>query len=224
MRKTILLILIFSSLSVFSQEKELKQVSLDKFLTEIQFSSDNPDAMEMVWWIPSEFWEVSFSQDNTVSDEDIKALKDVLNGYELFAVVKGKIGYFGGITYEPLEEILKQLKITYKENELMPVKREKIPSDLLNFLSAMQPMMANMFGTMGENMHFIIMQDDLTKTVLPINPTGNDTLKIVLDDFTKEVNLPLSSLLKERECPVDNELHSGKWQFCPYHGKKLVAQ
>ncbi|PVW14188.1 hypothetical protein [Marixanthomonas spongiae] len=224
MRKLLIILLLVSSVSVYSQEKDLTNVSIDGLLGETQFSNDHPDAMELVWWIPTEFWEISFLQDGSSSEADIQALKALFEGYELFAIVKGKIGYFGGITYEPLEAILKELKVRYKNTDLKPVQKEEIPSDLLNFLSAMQPMMANLFGTMGENMHFVLMQDSSSKTVLPIKATGNDNLTITLADFTKEVDLPLSKLLKEKVCPVDNAMHSGKWHFCPFHGKELIAQ
>ena len=224
MKNTFLLVLIFFSIVVFSQEKDLKKVSIDALLTETQFSNDHPDAMELIWWIPTEFWEISFLQDNSSSQEDINALKAMFDGYELFAVVKGKIGYFGGITYEPLEVILNELEVTYKNKTLEQVKKDKIPSDLLNFLSAMQPMMANMFGSMGENMHFVLMQDNPAKSVLPINAIGEDNLTIKLAEFTQEVDLPLSKLLKEKVCPIDKELHSGKWQYCPFHGNELTAQ
>ena len=55
-----------------------------------------------------------------------------------------------------------------------------------------------------------------------INLTSDNDFKITIDGFGKELNLPLSSLLKEKKCPVENELHSGKWDYCPYQGKKLV--
>ncbi|ARV10040.1 hypothetical protein BTO05_10480 [Winogradskyella sp. PC-19] len=54
--------------SVNSQEKDFEKVSIDKLISETQFSSDNMDYIEFVWWVPTEYWEVVFSQDPTTTD------------------------------------------------------------------------------------------------------------------------------------------------------------
>ncbi|MCH9660463.1 MAG: hypothetical protein K0U54_06085 [Bacteroidetes bacterium] len=223
-KRTLIGALLLVCLTLTAQKKDIKQVSIDALLTETQFSSDAPDDLEMVWWLPQVFWEVSFAQDETTTAADIQALKDMFADYELFAVVKGKIGYFGGITYTPLEEIQEILKITYNGQELAMTDMKDIPSDLINFLTIVQPMMSNMLGPMGENMHFIFMENNPTQAVLPINPIGNSPLEIELGTFKTGPDLPLGSLLEEKLCPKDQKMLSGKWTYCPFHGTELKAK
>ncbi|RDK88857.1 hypothetical protein [Marinirhabdus gelatinilytica] len=218
-------IVFFSALGIAQgQFKEPENVSIDELMLDIQYTKEDPDELVMIWWIPLEFWEVSNAQDPTTSPEDFKALKAILEGYEIVAVVKGTIGYFGGINYEPKEDILKQIKVEYKGEELQQVPQKKITGDLGNFFAMMQPMMVNMFGPMGENMHFVFLENNITSKVLPIDSRKENDVTFTLGDFTKKVDLPLNSLLLEKKCPRDKQLHSGKWSYCPFHGTKLVSQ
>ncbi|MAP53809.1 hypothetical protein [Altibacter sp.] len=223
--KSLFVSLFLISLStLIAQQKAYENVSLDALMVETQFSSEDPDAMDMIWWIPFDFWAASFSQDPSVSAADIEVIEELFEGYELFAVIKGKIGYFGGVTYEPLPEIIEQFKVFYKDQPLLIKDPKEIEPDLMNFVAMIQPMMANMFGDMGKNMHFIFMRNNNVTPVLPIDPLSKDTLRIELGSFHREVDLPLSSLLKEKMCPVDKQRLSGKWSYCPFHGRELAGQ
>ena len=224
MRNFILLVVCLVFLKGYAQTKELKDISLDALITETQFSSDTPDAIEMIWWLPRSFWKVSFAQDPNASEADIQAIEDLLGDNELFAVINGKIGYFGGITYTPLNEILDEIRFFYKDEQLVIEETESISPDLTNFLSMMKPMMAKMLGPMGENLHFIVVKNNRTSNVLPIDANEAGILKVEMNEFSREVDLPLGSLLMEKKCPEDDKLLSGKWTYCPFHGKKLVSQ
>ncbi|MAM29794.1 MAG: hypothetical protein CMC13_12290 [Flavobacteriaceae bacterium] len=221
---TLLLFFLSSLSAVFGQFKEAKDVSMEELMLETQFTTENPDKMSMIWWIPFEFWEVSNAQDPTASFDEIAALKTMLEGYEVLAVVEGDIGYFGGITYDTKENVLNSTQIEYKGEMLLQVSEKKINSDLANFFSMMKPMVVNMFGPMGENMHFVFFENNNKSTVLPIDPKSSETVTFTLGTYVKEVTLPLNSMLLEKKCPIDKSLHSGKWSYCPFHGEKLIAQ
>lgn len=203
------------------QNKELQNVVLDDLMAETQFSSDHPDKLEMIWYMPSSFWEISMLQDPSMTAKDAEDMAELTKGYELVAVVQGSIGTFGGITYTPLEKIRKDIKVTYAGEILQLLEATEYSPDLTSFLSMMKPMLVNMFGPMGENMHFMVFNSS-HENLLPINLTSDKDFKIAIDGYSKELDLPLSSLLLEKKCPVTQELHSGKWEYCPYHGKKLV--
>lgn len=205
----------------YGQEKDPGDVSLDALLTETQFSSDDQDLLELVWWFPAAFWEVTFAQDPSTSKEEAQEIIDLFRGYELFAVIKGKIGIFGGVTYNSLDDVRDIFSVSYKGQELTLVDNKDISADLSNFLSIVRPMMSNMLGPMGENLHFLFVEHPVENTVLPIDPISNSDLKIELGAFKPNVTLPLSSLLLEKQCPVDKKWHSGKWTYCPFHGNKL---
>ncbi|MBB6681654.1 hypothetical protein H4O20_09385 [Aequorivita sp. 609] len=215
-------ILIFFGIQAFAQKKPFENVSLDAFLTETQYFSDNPKMLEFVWWLPREFWGVSYAQDSTVSEEDYKELLKMFQNFELFAVTQGEIGHFGGVTYYSREDVIDNLTIHYRGENLMVASEEEISSDFSNFIMIMQPMIANMLGQMGSNIHFILFKSIRGNEVLPINPLDSKNLEITLSEFNKTIELPLSSLLLEKRCPNDDKLYSGKWNYCPIHGENLI--
>ena len=106
----------------------------------------------------------------------------------------------------------------------MTVPEDEISADFTNFLMIIQPMIGNMLGQMGNNIHFVLFKSIRGNEVLPINPLKEDVLSIKLGSFENKIELPLSSLLMEKKCPEDQLLYSGKWNFCPLHGKKLMSQ
>lgn len=222
MKKAFTFIFLLTALStLLGQSKTPQEVGFDALLTETQFSSDSADTLEMVWWLPAAFWEVSFAQDNTTTEEDIAMVQQLLDGYEMFAVVQGDLGYFGGVTYKPLEEIKKSFSVTFRGSEIPFAAESSVPADLVNFVSIIKPMMKNMLGPLGENVHVVLLE---VGEQYVIDPLGDEPFSVKLGNLDVNVDLPLSSLLVEKKCPVDQKLLSGKWSYCPIHGEKLVQQ
>lgn len=116
MKNILIALFVLCGIPGFSQEKDIKDVSIDGMLNETQFSSDNPKMMEFVWWLPREFWEASYAQDPTSSEADYEELNKMFQDFELFGIIQGEIGHFGGITYYTKDTILKNLNIQYKED------------------------------------------------------------------------------------------------------------
>lgn len=222
MKHIIALIGIFCFVFSTAQHKRFEDVSLDELLSETQYGSDTPDAVDLIWWIPTEYWSVVFSQDPTTSANDTKQIVNLVEDYVFVMVLKGKVGAFGGITYEDESLIKKQIKINYKGTDLKLLDTEDLNADTINFISMMKPMMKNMMGAMGENMQFYVFESpDRKKAIIPIDPYGSESLTFELANFKKEVSLPLASLLEEKVCPETKKEHNGKWTFCPYHGVTL---
>jgi len=225
MTKSALLILsLFFSVITFSQNKPFEKVSIDDFITETQFGSDSPDDIEIIWWVPTEYWSVVFAQDPSASEAEKEGITNMLKDYVVVLTIKGKVGIFGGITYSNLEDIKPVSTVTYKGEKLAMVDGKKVGPDMLNFISMIKPMMSNMMGPMGENMHLFLYENPSNKSLLPIDPYSKESLNFTLGDFQKEVDLPLSSLLEEKICPDDKKELNGKWNFCPIHGIKLISK
>lgn len=209
---------------VFSQAKPIEKVSFDHFNTETQFSSDDLDYMEMIWWLPTEFWKIIYANDPTISQEEIDEVVSVVDNYLIAIVIKGKIGAFGGVKYESFEDLKSHIQVRYRSELLSIVEKSTMDSDLQNLLSIMKPIMANMLGNMGQNLHFFVFDNPKGKNLLPVNALSNDALNFSMDGYTVDVDLPLSSLLLEKVCPQDLAELNGKWNYCPIHGKKLTNQ
>lgn len=223
-KKTILLALIALPCFGFSQNKSFSEVNVDDFITETQYSSDSADDLEIIWWIPTEYWNVVFAQDPMASAAELDAITDMLKEFVVVIIIKGKMGVFGGITYDTKDNVRASTKINFKGEDLLMIDEDKISPDMVNFIGMIKPMMENMIGPMGENMQVLLFENPKNKSLLPINPYSKDELNFSLGSFEKKVQLPLSCLLKDKICPDDNEALNGKWIFCPMHGTKLIDQ
>ena len=222
MRKNIIFIcaVAFSTLA-FSQKKPFDKVSIDAFISETQFGSDSQNDVDLIWWIPTEYWNAIFAQDPSTSQSEKDIIISMLKDLAVVIVIKGKVGVFGGITYDTKENIKAITSISYKGEKLKMASEDEIDPDVLNFMSIIKPMMKNMLGSMGENMQMFIFENPKDKAVLPIDPYSDNELKFTLGTLERNVSLPLSCLLEEKICTEDNSEWNGKWNFCPIHGTKL---
>jgi hypothetical protein len=197
-------------------------VNLNNLLEETQRVSENPDYLTIVWWIPVEFWSATLAQDPTTTQSDADDISNTLGPYTLFAVVDGRIGNFGGVTYFS-EDYLRE-NITIKDirgNIYRPLQKADVSPDAVSLLSIIKPGLEKTLGATGENMHFMVFPgtDSDGETVADPMQEGIMTVAVGSDAF--KFRLPLGSLLPRKICPVDGEEMSGAWKYCPWHGDKL---
>jgi hypothetical protein len=184
--------------------------------------SEIADEMTFVWWIPEEFWQVSFSQDPTVTEAQTQEFIRVLRPYTVIVVVDGKVGAFGGVTYKPEADIRANIQIKdSQETRYQPLSEDKIDADTKSFLSMMKPVLVNMLGPMGQNMHFVIFpaKDEKGQKIVDANKEGAFSVK--LGERVFRWRLPLGSLLPPRICPTCGENLNGAYKFCPWDGAEL---
>jgi len=225
MKNSILAFLLFLVVgNLYAQQKrDLKAVDLDAMLDETQFASDNEDYVDLIWWIPIEYWKAVFAQDPSIPKDQAEEMTSLLENYDIVAAVRGKIGYYGGVTFQDEASIRKGLIFEYDGVRYKPMDKKNVAADLKNFIDVMRPMFSNMMGNMGENLYFVVYQDDVSKRAI-IDPYKDKKLKLTLSDFSDTLQFPLSSLLQSKKCPKDGALFNGKWLYCPHHGTALKAQ
>jgi hypothetical protein len=197
-------------------------VNLNNLLEETQQVSEDPDYLTIVWWIPVEFWTATFAQDPTVTQSDADDVSSTLGPYTLIAVVDGRIGSFGGVTYFS-EDYLRE-NITIKDirgNIYRPLPKEDISPDAINLLSIMKPGLENTLGPTGKNMHFMVFSGTDANGAAVVDPLQEGVMTVAVGENTFNFRLPLGSLLPPKVCPVDGEEMNGAWKYCPWHGVEL---
>ena len=201
------------------------EVNIDQLITETQLSNGDPDDMNLVWWIPIEFWKAVFESEPSMTQDQINETIEVLKPYSMFAIVLGKIGPFGGVTYTKVGEIKQNLVlIDRNQKEYKPIEFEELNSDTQILVSSFKPILEHMLGEMGENVHFFVFPDyDKTSTRIS-NPKIDGEVAIRALDIEYVWKTPLGSLLAPKKCPVDGKILNGAWMFCPWHGVKLLAK
>ncbi|WP_340200799.1 hypothetical protein [Ascidiimonas sp. W6] len=228
LKKILLCSFAFIAITIQAQTltKRNPDAKLADLIDETQSEANEGDAIGIVWWIPTEFWELSFRDDSSMSDSEAQAMIDIIKEYTLVAVVKGKLGVFGGVTYESQQALENDIFITSIDGDIRkPLKESQVSPDLTNLLSMLKPVFSNMMGNFGENFHFFVFDSKNSSNKYMFHPLSEDDFTINLgkeDVFTYD--LPLSSLIMPKICLEDNKQLNGKWNYCPIHGTTLKEQ
>lgn len=219
--KILIPLLIFLVVSTKLSGQDFK-VNINKLTEETQQLSESPDTMRLVWWIPTEFWQTIFEQDNAITRLEADEMLNNFEKYTMVAVIDGDIKDDGTITYKTEETTFKNLTVIGNDKvEYTPLYYDEIDEATSNLISIMKPMLGNMLGALGQNMHFYLFQKRDNPLDKIVNPINKESFTVKLDSDNFNWSLPLGSLLKPKKCPEDNKLHNGAWNYCPYHGKKL---
>ncbi len=199
------------------------KININKLTEETQQLSESPDKMRLVWWIPTDFWEAVFSQDATIPKQDAAAMLAQFEKYTMIATIDGDIDADGNIQYVSEAAIFNTLRVVDNtQQEFSPLTEDQIDLDTKRLITIMKPVLANMLGKLGENMHFFLFQridDPLHKIV---NPKNEEKFAVKLREEKFEWQLPLGSLLRPKRCPIDQQVLDGSWTYCPHHGKRLT--
>jgi len=205
--------------TVIAQEN---MVDTDALTDELMKWSQEVDEMTLVWWIPEEYWEAIFAQDPDSTVDQAEEFMKVFRPYTILVVIDGKIGVFGGITYESEATIQASIKLKDSEGtRYLPISEDTIDTDTKNFLSMMEPLFANMLGPMGENMHPFLFPSMNKKNQKIAEAKKEGTFSVELGEREFIWRLPMGSLLPPKICPTCGEKLSGAYKFCPWDGSKL---
>ncbi|APD07423.1 hypothetical protein UJ101_01916 [Flavobacteriaceae bacterium UJ101] len=214
--KKILLTLFSSFIFVngFSQTQKPELVDLIK---ELQISKLENHNFQMAWWIPTIYWEVSTQNSPSTTPEQINTIKEIVDDYSIFAIIDGTTS-FVGIESNNIENLF---ITTINKSIYKPLTNEEINPKTLTLINVLKPIIESMIGDTGKSMKFYFFKnkDENNNKIIDETKQGEFTLTLNNQDF--KWKLPLSSLVPKKECPVDKELLSGNWIYCPWHGKKL---
>ena len=198
------------------------KINLNTLTQETQKMAEKADEMTLIWWIPEEFWRVSFEQDPSITAEQTEEFIKVLRPYTIVVAVDGEMGTFGGVTYESEQAIRSSIRIIDNEGSTYrPLSESSIDADCENFLAMMKPVFVNMLGPMGENMHFFLFPAESKKGSKIADAGSDGTFSVELGQRKFNWRLPLGSLLQPKECPICKEKLSGAYKFCPWDGTRL---
>ena len=214
--------------SVFAQEAAKptpsEDVDLSGLLKETQQSASEAGYFGLVWWIPTEYWEISLEKGGFSADK-AKEHYAPLKKYTVVAVALGKMG-IGNINWLPETDIRDNLRLRDSEGNLYPPV-QKLSGDAEGLVSVLKPVFSNILGTMGQNL-VLLFFPSVNKMAKPIaDPLAPGNFAVVLSKLVEgkdkvfEWKLPLTSLSPPKYCPVGKERLQSNWKYCPWHGVKL---
>ncbi|WP_196886382.1 hypothetical protein [Aureivirga sp. CE67] len=221
MKKTITLILLLFSISIFAQKKVIDQNELMSDLW--KWNKHNDNDMTGTLWIPSSYWRIALTNSPDVTPETIDLIEESFKDYVLICALKmEQISNGTNVRFDSEEIIRKNILIKDINGRVFkPIPDEEVELSTRMLLSNLKPFFAQTLGKMGQGMHFYIFEVKDSSGVNIINEYEEGEFSVLHSGNEVKWDLPLSSLIDDKICPIDNEAMNGKWKFCPFHGNEL---
>src|SRR5205823_6127736 len=122
-----------------------------------------------------QFWQVSLRE--SLPADKVEEVLKVVRRYTMIAVVDGRIGPFGGMSFIPEETV--RTNVTLKDAagvNYAPLGESTIDPDMKNLIHMVKPVVANMLGPIGQNTHFVLFPSKSADGRLVADPAGKGTL------------------------------------------------
>lgn len=210
-----------------ADRKAILDIDLNNLTSETQATFSSGSGLDLVWWIPIEFWEANLRQDGALPDPQIDEMLSVLGEYFVVAVVQADISSFGAFNYYASDQVYDGLTVEAIDAggdavEISTV--DTIAPDMMIFLQAMQPILAQAMGNLGENFHFFTypaLDADGERLPSPFEP-GRIRVTVSRADTSVplDIETPIDSMFIPRICPNGKPAHVS-WSYCPWSGKEL---
>jgi hypothetical protein len=220
MRRLLAVLLVFFSSGVaVADGPDLQKIGQD-----VQRVRQEKGNLDMIFWMPSEYWEASFTANAGLTPEKQKELTEGLDKYLIFAVLEGKLGLTGGVMATSKEQLMKKITVTAQRQKLTPLAETEVSENVRGLLQIMKPIFAKMLGQMGQGMEFIVFQGQNEKGERYADPKQGGFLVLNLGEKEFKWRLPLGCFLPTKYDPKTREEFPGNYEFSPFTGTKLVTE
>jgi hypothetical protein len=178
--------------------------------------------LDILFWMPEEFWRISTASNPNVSQSQVDLVVKLIHPYIIVGVSSGKTGPFAAITYRTEAEIrdVIQLKDS-KGNTYSPVPEAQLNPSVPGLLGFLKPGLVRMSGPAGQNIYFYAFLGSTKDGTRICDPTKEGFCEVDVGTRQFKWRLPLGSVLPKQKCPTCGEMLSGAYKFCPYDGTKL---
>lgn len=227
MKNTLCLFVLLISVTAFAQEKlPLKDVDQNKLLKDIVYTNTNNEDVTLIYWFPITYWEVLSAKDpKTFGPEVVSQLKQMLGNKSIFIAISGKISTTTRTFQSKGESYLRNnISVSFGGKSYKPIPESQLSSELIMLSDYIKPMFTQMLGDMGAGMSLFYFEITDGSGENALNPYNSSDFTAGLASTKNTFHLPLPSLFKDAKCANDGELFPANYEFCPYHGSKLIAQ
>jgi hypothetical protein len=168
---------------------------------------------------------LSAKDPKTFGPEIVTQLKQMLGNKSIFIAISGKVSV-GTRKFESKEEsyLRNNISVVMNGKTYKPISESKLSEELLMLNDYLKPMFAQMLGDMGAGMSVFYFEIVNNAGESLLDPYSNADFNVNLASTKAPFHLPLPSLYKEVKCTNDGELFPANYEFCPYHGSKLITQ
>lgn len=82
-----------------------QRIDVNELVQDTERASTAAGELNLVWWLPEEFWKASVGANPSVTPEQLESVIKVVHSYFIVGVANGNIGSFGAVTYRTEDEI-----------------------------------------------------------------------------------------------------------------------
>ena len=207
--------------SVRAQDQKLDVMEIAR---ETQRFSTEGGELNIIWWLPEEFWATSIAANTNVKPAQIQMFAKFVHPYLIVGVVSGKVLTFGPPTYRTEAEIRELIRLKDSDGVIYtPLATDKVAASVPAVEALMRPGMAKMLGPLGENMKFYVFPGSRKDGTRVCDASTRGVCEVNLGDRAFKWKLPLESVLPKQKCPVCGGILSGGYKYCPYDGTSLAG-
>jgi hypothetical protein len=199
-----------------------RAATLDAMVKDLQQLKQGKHQLDLVWWIPTQYWDEMLKQDGRLTAAQRSAFLERLDGHSMFAIVSVSIAPTGSMTSRPVEQIYEGLEVRVGKITLHPLDQADVPDGIREFIGMMRPVIAQALGAIGRGMEFVVFRnlDDNGNKI--VDPLVAGAFEVQLNRRSFRWRLPIGSLLPPRLDPVTGEEFPGNFQFNPFTGEQLM--
>lgn len=199
-----------------------ERVKVDELVRETQRSSPAKDVVDVVWWIPPQFWSGALASNPAVDAKTRDEIVEIFGKYTVVAVAHGKLGTFGVEKYMGEDEARAGLVVLGRDGRpYRPLAPDALDPRFTTMTQMLKPFFASMLGQFGSNVHFLAfpLADDAGRRIA--DPLGDGRFVVRLDDVEYAYRLPLGSLLPPMRDAANGEVFPGNYAYNPFTGARL---
>lgn len=208
------------------QKKESVPVNPGAFMTETMAADMAGDAVQLLIWLPHEFFIQTNMQEEGLSRAEAEKNMGMLEPYQLILVAR-QVDPDIGPKKQADEAVVRRTTaiVCADGKEVKPVKPDQINKKTRMVASMMKAAIQQ--STPGLELHLLVFPSRNAKGEPLVNETARDklTLQLKADGpfpaFQHVFRTPFDAASPKVKCPKCKEAVSAKWNFCAWCGQKL---
>lgn len=206
-----------------ADRKTVAEVSVDALIKETQSPISTHDSLDLVWYVPIEFWQAAtYSPSADSSKRD--SLMASLEPYFMIITVQADISPVGAFDYFEMKPQSLYRPSSGTTETLEPV--TKLSKDMEMVILLMKPILSQALGSLGQSINYYVFADrreDGSRRISPYDPGVIEVAMSGRDSKIRSqhrIELPLDALHVPRLCANGKPAHVS-WTHCPWDGAKL---
>lgn len=221
---TTMLLALAGHIQAASNPLPTAEIKVDQLLRDTQRTSSSTDTLDLVWWVPPQFWDSVLSQNKDASEEMRAEVHALFARYTVMAVAHGKLGTFGVDSFTGEADLRRDFRLVDPRGGVHePIEAEQVDDKLEVMIQMMRPVFSSIIGQLGSNIHFFAFPAKDAGGLPIADPLSHGRLTARLGTTDYVFRLPLGSMLVPKHDAKTGEVFPGSYDFNPYTGAALEA-